>query len=388
MKKKIVILGSTGSIGKNTISIIKKDMDSYQVVLLTANKNISLLIKQAKELNVKNLIITDKKKYQIAKKKYRKLNLKIFNSFEIINQIFSFKEIYYTMVSVVGINGLKPTLDIIKYTKNIAIANKESIICGWKLISDRLLKFKTNFLPIDSEHYSIYLLIHKKDINDIEKIYITASGGPFNNYKRSRLSKVTVSEALQHPNWKMGKKISIDSATLMNKVFEVIEARNIFGISYKNIEILIHPKSYVHAIVKFRNGISKLLIHNPDMKIPIQNSLYPNNHNRFKNKILDFKTLNNLSFEKLDYKKFPLANILKKLPKYNSLYETALVTINDFFVSKFLNKQINYLELIKFIDQYSKLQEFVKLKKKHVKKADQIYKLNKYVYLKLNSLSI
>ena len=243
MRKKIIILGSTGSIGKNTINIIKKDKKNFEIKLLSTNKNISEIIKQAKEFKVKNIIINDYKKFNEAKKKYKRLNIRFYNSFSSIDKLFKKKEIFYSMVSIVGIDGLDPSLKLIKFSKNIAIVNKESLVCGWSLVKKKLDKYKTSFIPIDSEHFSIFSLLQNYKSSQIEKIYITASGGPFLNYTQSNLKNITINSALKHPNWIMGKKISIDSSTMMNKVFEVIEAKNIFNIQYKNISILTHPKS-------------------------------------------------------------------------------------------------------------------------------------------------
>ena len=186
----------------------------------------------------------------------------------------------------------------------------------------------------------------------------------------------------------MGKKITIDSATLMNKVFEVIEAKNIFNIDYKNISILIHPKSYVHAIIKFKNGLTKFLIHEPDMRIPIYNSIYYRTDKIFNNKPLDFKTLNNLNLKSVEDNRFPLVRLLNQLPKYSSLFETILITINDYLVDKFLEKKINYLKLTKLIYKISNLRDFQKFKKIKPKSVNQIYKLRDYVHLKIESLGI
>ena len=292
------------------------------------------------------------------------------------------------MSSITGLDGLKPTLNIIEKTKTIAIANKESIICAWNLIQKKLIKFKTEFIPVDSEHFSIWSLIKNQKKENIEKIYITASGGPFINLPNERFEKIKLSDALKHPSWRMGKKITIDSATLMNKVFEVIEAKNIFNIDYKKISILTHPKSYVHAIVKFENGLTKILAHDPDMKIPIYNSLYSSKKKNYKSKPLNFDILNQLNLKKVDLIKFPLVKILDNLPKYSSLYETALITINDYLVLKFLAKEINFQKLIKSINKISNLKEFQKYKKIKPKNADDIYRLREYVSSKMNSFSI
>ena len=388
MKKKIIILGSTGSIGKNTIKIIKKDKKNFNIILLSTNKNVSEIIKQAKEFKVKNIIINNYSKFIETKKKYKKLDINFYNSFSILDKLFKKKELFYSMISIVGIDGLKPSLQLIKYSKNIAIVNKESIICGWNLIRNQLDKFKTNFIPIDSEHFSIYSLIQKNNKDQIDKVFITASGGPFLNTSSKKLKNIKKKDALKHPNWKMGKKISIDSSTMMNKVFEVIEAKKLFNLNYKNISILTHPKSYVHAIVKFKNALIKILIHEPDMKIPIYNSLYPLTKNQVKSKKLNLSILNNLDLKKINYRKFPLLKLLNNLNEKDSLYETILVVINDFFVLKYLNNEIKYHEMIKLIYKYSNYNEFLKYRKILPKKVTDIYKLRDYVSLKLSTLSV
>ena len=388
MKKKIIILGSTGSIGTKTFEIFKRDKKNFQVVLLSTNTNVKKIMNQAKLLGVKNIIINNVKKFHYAKKKYKNNKLKIYNKFDDIIKIIKFKKIYYSMIAISGLDGLKPTLMLSKNSKNLAVVNKETLICGWDIIKKNLKKFKTNFIPIDSEHYSIFELLKNNHISDVEKIYITASGGPFIDLPKNRFNKIKLSDALKHPNWSMGKKITIDSATLMNKVFEVIEAKNIFNIEYKNISILTHPKSYIHAIIKFKNGLSKFLIHEPDMKIPIYNSIFYQTGQKFKNKPLNFKILNNLSLKKVEESKFPLVRLLNKLPKHSSLFETVLITINDYLVYRFLEKKINFRKLTELIYKISDLKEFQKFKKIKPKNIDDIYRLRDYVSLKMNSLGI
>ena len=292
------------------------------------------------------------------------------------------------MSSITGLNGLEPTLKTIRFTKKILIANKEAIICGWNLIDKELKKYNTKFIPVDSEHFSIWSLLQNYNSINIEKIFITASGGPFLKLPKKQFSNISVKKALNHPNWSMGKKITIDSATLMNKVFEVIEAKNIFNLDYSKISILTHPKSYLHAITKFNNGLTKLLIHDPDMKIPIYNSIYSSNVKSMKTNSLDFKILNNLELGEVDTKKFPLVKILNKLPNHTSLFETVLITINDYFVFKFLEKKINFQKLIKLIDRISNFKEFQKFKKIKPKNLKDIYNLRDYVHLKLETLGI
>ena len=292
------------------------------------------------------------------------------------------------MSAISGIGGLLPTYEIINRTKLIAIANKEAIICGWPLIKKELKKNKTKFIPVDSEHFSIFSLLNDKKKEDIERIYITASGGPFINLPKKKFKKIKLRDALKHPNWNMGNKITIDSATLMNKVFEVIEAKNIFDIDYDKISILTHPKSYIHSIIKFQNGLIKLLIHEPDMKIPIYNSLYYKENQKLKTKPLNFNILNDLKLKNVEVKKFSLVSLLNKLPNNSSLFETILITINDFFVNKYLNKRINFQQLTKMIYKISNLKEFQKFKKIQPKSIKEIYNLRNYVHLKLNTLGI
>ena len=374
MKKEIVIIGSTGSIGKNTLDVIEADMNKFNILLLSTFKNINLIYSQAKKFKVKNIIIVDKKKYLLAKKKFKNDNIIIHNSFNILDNFFK-KKVFYTMISVIGLAGLNPTLKLIKASKNIGIVNKESLICGWSLIYKELKKYNTSFVPIDSEHFSIHHLINKNNDNNfnIRKIFITASGGPFLNYKKQDFKNIQVKDALNHPNWKMGKKISIDSATMMNKVFEVIEAKNIFNLSYKQIEILIHPNSYIHSVVNFSNGIIKLLAHEPSMKIPIHNSIYNNQFKELITKKTNFKILNDLKLTKINKKQYPLVRILDYLPKYNSLYETALVTINDFFVNKFIDGHINFKKLNESIYKYALKDEILNFRKKKVKEISDIF---------------
>ena len=387
MKKKIAILGSTGSIGENTLEIIKKDKKSFQINLLTTNKNINKIFKQAREFKVKNIIISDLSSFKKAKIKFKKSNINIYNNFNHLNKIIKTKN-DIVMSSIAGLNGLSPTLKSIKYTKKILIANKESIICGWILINKELTKYKTNFIPVDSEHFSIWSLL-KGTTSEVEKIYITASGGPFLNINKKKLKNIKPEHAVKHPKWHMGKKISIDSATLINKVFEIIEAKKIFGIDINKIEILIHPDSYVHAIVKFNNGLTKLLIHDTDMKIPIFNSIYLNGNKVLKSQSLDLSKINNFKFNKVNSNRFNSINILKLFKDVkSSLYETVLVSANDELVSQFLKKKISFLDITKKLIMIMNLKEFKKMRHRNPKNFNEISKLNKYVRLKTQSLCV
>ena len=249
---------------------------------------------------------------------------------------FHFAKSDVSISAIPGIAGLQPTMLIIKNTKKLLIANKESVICGWLLLEKLIKKFKVEVIPIDSEHFSILSLLKKTKIKDIKHIYITASGGPFLNYPISKMKNIKPAQAVKHPKWKMGKKISIDSATLMNKLLEVVEAQKLFSINLKKIKILIHPQSLVHAIIKYKNGLSKFLYFKPDMRIPIGNALYGKN---FKDN--DLKDSNSkiekLEFLDVDKKKFPAIRLKPILDKYISL-PIVINAANEIFVDQFLKK--------------------------------------------------
>ena len=393
MKKKIAILGSTGSIGKILLNIVNKNNKFFKVVLLTANKDHKNLYTQAKKYGVKNLIITNVVSYKILQKKCKKTDINVYNNFNILNKIFK-KKADYTMNSIVGFAGLKPTLEIIKFTKQIAIANKESIICGWNLIKKRSIQNKTKIIPIDSEHFSVWSSLNKFNIvnkvnlnKTIQNLFITASGGPFRNTPFQNFKDIKINQAIKHPTWKMGKKISIDSATLVNKLFEVIEAQRLFDIDINKISIKIHPQSYIHSIIKFKDGLIKICAHEPNMSIPIANSLDKNPYYTNKNQI-NFKILNNLNFKDVDKKKFPVIKILEKYPNYCSLFDTALVSINDELVNLFLKKKISFEDIYKNLINILNLRCIKKLKTIQPKNYKEISEINDFVRLKTLKLSV
>ena len=383
--KKIIILGSTGSIGKQTLEIIKKDRNKFKILLLSTDKNINVISKQIKTFKVKNIVVTNKKKFEILKKKFKKI--KIFPDFKKIDKQIVEKA-DYVMSAISGIEGLRPTINIIKKTKRIAIANKESLICGWSLIKKELKKHKTEFIPVDSEHFSIWSVIKDYQKSDIEKVILTASGGPFLNKKIRK--NVSLKDAISHPNWSMGKKISIDSATMMNKIFEIIEAKKIFNIGLNKFEILIHPKSYIHAIVKLKNGLIKIIAHDTDMKIPISNSIYMGDkiQNFVESRKININILNSLNLEKVRIKKFPVIKILYKIPKEETLFDTVLVSINDELVNLFLENRIKFLDISSKILHLINSPLFSKFKHQKPKNLAQIEKLNEFVRLKTRALSV
>jgi len=387
MKTKIAILGSTGSIGKTTVNIIKNDKKNFNVILLTTNTNYVEILKQVSILKPKNLVINNIKFYKKIKKKLKKKKIKIFSSLKYFLKNNKYK-IDYTMSAISGIEGLDPTLNIIKYTKKIAIANKESLICGWNLIEKELKKNKTKFIPVDSEHFSIGSLLSNKKNDEVEEIIITASGGPLLNYPMKKFNQISPKEAINHPNWSMGKKISIDSATLINKVFETIEAQRIFNIDLQKFKILVHPNSYIHAIIKFKDGLIKILAHDTDMKIPIFNSIYENKKKPLKTKKININYLNNLNFQKVNNKKFPSVKFLKFFSNKPSLYETVIVGSNDELVNLFLNGQIKFIDIHYFLKKLLNSNEFLKYRRIKPQNYKQIEDLNKYVRLKTLSLSV
>ena len=390
MKKTITILGSTGSIGKSTIDIILKNKSSFNVLLLVANKNYKTLYKQAIKLNSKYIYINDKSKIKKLEKLIDNKKIKIVYDFDNISKIFK-KKTDITMSAVSGIDGLRYNLMIIKHTKKLLLANKESIICGWNLIKKQLTKNKTNYQPVDSEHFAIYELMKNINTNILKDIYITASGGPFLNTKIKDLKGISIKKALNHPKWKMGKKISIDSATLMNKIFEVMEAYRLFDFSKNKIKIIIHPQSCVHAIINLKNGVSKALMHNTDMRIPILTAIESDSTNfdkysHFTN--FNLSKFDNLCFSKVDEKKFSSISILKKISFDCKLFDTVLISANDELVQMFLEKKIEFLDIIKNLKKIINLNQFDRYRYISPKNYTQIYNLNKYVRSKTRSFCI
>ncbi len=366
MKKKIIILGSTGSIGSETLKSIKNK--EFIVELLTTNQNLNKILKQAILFKVPNVIVENEKKYHKYKNLFKKKKINLHLGIKNIKKLLKNK-VDYCVNAITGIDGLSPTLDILPSTSNILIANKESIICGWHLIKKKICKYNVNFIPIDSEHFSIWKLIKNENTNEIQKIVLTASGGPFLNISKKSLSNVHPSVAIMHPNWKMGKKISVDSSTMMNKIFEYIEAKKIFEINKNKLSILIHPTSFVHAIVFFKGQLIKVLAHDTSMTIPISYALGIVNKHEDQNYIKNIKKLNNLKFILPSRKKFPLLSILQQIPDHDSYFETILITINDYLVDKYLNNQINYVSIRKNILNIIKkpyFSKFYKLKPKNI----------------------
>ncbi len=385
MKRKIAILGSTGSIGKSTLDIIRKDKKNFDVILLTANNNYKKLIQQAKQFNAKNVLIKNHKFYLRVKNSLKKT--KVYSGDISIKKIFS-KKLDYTMSAVVGLAGLQPTLDVIKISKTVAIANKEAIICGWDIISKLIKRYKTQILPVDSEHFSIMELTKNANDSDVEEIIITASGGPFLKKPLNKLNQVKPKQAINHPNWKMGKKISIDSANMMNKVIEVIEDCKLFKFDKKKYKIMIHPQSYVHSIIRFKNGLIKMILYNTDMKIPISNTIYQN-ENSFSNiSKIDIKILNKLNFEKVNINKFPSIKLIKKCLNFD--YSTPIIinASNEVLVDLFLREKINFLDIVAIINKIFKDKDFSKYARRKPKTVKEIKIIDNWARLKTTNMCV
>tara|TARA_B100001250_G_C19793384_1_gene787605 strand:- start:719 stop:1879 length:1161 start_codon:yes stop_codon:yes gene_type:complete len=379
MKKKIAILGSTGSIGKTTINLIKNNKKKFEVKLLSTNKKADILLNQAKTLNVKNVVIYNKQIYQKYKNRFIKNKINVYPDLIKLSKILK-KKIQVTVCGISGLEGLIPLLSSIEMSKTIAVANKESIICAWPIIYKKLQKYNTNLIPIDSEHFSVWKIIQNINLKDVEEIYLTASGGPFFKKKYSEIKNVNPKKALKHPNWKMGKKITIDSATMMNKVFEIIEANKLFKFNIKKIKILIHPTSYIHSIVKFKNGTLKMLAHETDMKIPIGSAIF-DSYNHYDNlKQINLKKINNMSFYQPKINQFPTLKFINKLTNKDTYLEVILVTANDELVKNYLERKIKYSEIILFLNKILNMPIFkrkFKKKQKSVKEINQVVELVK-----------
>ncbi len=376
MKKIISILGSTGSIGISSLDIIDKKKKDFIINILLANKNYNLILKQIKKYKPNYFIINNKKVFAKVKKNSKIKNVKILNNIKEIN--FKRKK-NITISAIPGIAGLEPTLEMIKISKKLLIANKESVICGWNLIKKNAKKNKTKIIPIDSEHFSIMKLLKGHKISEIKKIFITASGGPFLNSKMKHLKKISPKDALNHPKWKMGKKITIDSATLMNKIFEIIEAEKLFNLPKKILEILIHPNSLVHAIIQFKNGLSTFIYHETSMTIPLANAIFEKDFdmNKFYNVKKNNLLLESLVFKKIDKKIFPIAKLKDKINEYPSS-PIIVNAANEILVDQFLKHKIPFLGIYKIILSILKDRNYKKYAIRNPIKINQIYEIDRW----------
>ena len=360
MKKGIAILGSTGSIGTQTLEVINEHKNLFSVEVLTANNNCDLLIDQAKKYKPNAVVIVNRDKYDKVNSELFKLGIKVYSGQKSLEQIVESDEINIVLTALVGYSGLTPTINAIKHGKKIALANKETLVVAGDLITKLSKEYNAPIYPVDSEHSAIFQCLVGENNNAIEKIYLTASGGPFRGKKAAELKTITKKQALKHPNWSMGAKITIDSATLMNKGLEVIEAKWLFNLKKEQIDVVVHPQSIIHSAVQFEDGSIKAQLGIPDMKLPIQYALgFPN---RLKNNFKRFSFFDypNLTFEKADEKTFRNLSLAFRAMSKGGNSACILNAANEVAVEAFLNDKIGFLNMSDLIDNCLEKITFVK----------------------------
>ncbi|HPE76434.1 MAG TPA: 1-deoxy-D-xylulose-5-phosphate reductoisomerase [Draconibacterium sp.] len=351
MKKRIAILGSTGSIGTQALEVIQQNPEKFEVEVLTANNNVDILIGQAKKFQPNAVVIANPDKYNYVSEALKNEPIKVYAGADALNQVVQMETIDLVLTAMVGYSGLIPTYNAIKAGKNIALANKETLVVAGEIITKTALEKKVEILPVDSEHSAIFQCLVGEFMNPIEKIYLTCSGGPFRGKTEKELQHVTVENALNHPNWAMGAKITIDSATLMNKGFEMIEACWLFGLNASKIDIIVHPQSIIHSIVQFEDGSMKAQMGLPDMKLPIQYAMgFPS---RIKNDYPRFNFINypTLSFEPPNTKIFRNLALAFEAIKMGGNMPCILNAANEAVVEAFLNGKITFLQMPAIIEQ-------------------------------------
>ncbi len=376
MKKLISILGSTGSVGLSTLEIIQKKKNNFKPYVFSANKNYKLICKQITKYKPVYFVINNNDIFKKIKKKFKKNKVKIINDYNEIKKIGS--NLSITISAIPGIGGLSPMIKLIKFSNKILIANKEAIVCGWNLIKKKADENNTKLIPMDSEHYSISQLIKNYKMNEIKKIYITSSGGPFLNYDLKQFKKIKLKDALKHPKWKMGKKITIDSSTLFNKILELIEAQKLFNIPLEKLDVIIHPNSLVHAVVIFNNGITKMLYHPTTMIIPIANAILDGKLNIDDYYVSNTKNeIESLIFQKVDLKKFPIIRLKQKINEFPST-SIILNAVNEVLVEQFLKKKISYQAIIKGISDILRDRNYKKYAIKNARTINQILAIDNW----------
>lgn len=343
--KGVAILGSTGSIGTQALEVISSNSEHFDLQVITAGKNADLLIDQARKFQPNSVVISDESQYKKVKEALWSEGIHVYCGEDALCQVVESNEIQIVLTALVGYAGLKPTIHAINAGKNIALANKETLVVAGELITKLAKEKGVNIYPVDSEHSAIFQCIVGEFHNPIEKIYLTASGGPFLGFSFEKLQTVTVEQALKHPNWSMGSKITIDSASLMNKGLEVIEAKWLFGLTSEQIDVIVHPQSIIHSLVQFEDGSMKAQMGLPDMKLPIQFALtYPN---RLKTDFKRFNFLNypQLTFESPDRKVFKNLDLAYRALEENGTTACTLNAANEISVEAFLNKKISFIEI-------------------------------------------
>ena len=343
MKKNIVILGSTGSIGRNALKIIDRFKEKFNITGLAVNKNISLLEKQINKFNPELASVYDKAEADKLQKKCK--HTKILAGADGIKKLCSLKKCDMVLNAIIGSSGLQYTVEAVYNRKDIALANKESYVMAGGILNRLIKKYNVKIIPVDSEHSAIFHLINNLNKTDIEKYFLTSSGGPFFNKPVHEFDSISIDETMNHPTWNMGGKITVDSATMMNKGFEIIEAHHLFNIDFNDIEVIIHPQSIIHSMVKTRDGEIYAQMSPPDMKFPILNALsYPEKlDNPFKS--LDLFKMNSLTFQEPDFKKFPLLKLAYEIGKKGGNLPAALSIADDIAVNQFLEGKIKFIDI-------------------------------------------
>ena len=348
--KKIGLLGSTGSIGVQTLNIIRELPNQFSVKYLSAHDNVKLLVEQSKEFKPDIICIVNESHVEEAKQELKKYNIEILHGINGLNEISKFNNIDIALNAIVGSAGMRSTYNIVSSNIDLALANKESLVMAGKLIMDKVNKSKSNIFPVDSEHSAIWQCLVGENIDEVEKIILTGSGGPFRQLPLNEFKNVTLNDALNHPNWEMGKKISIDSATMMNKGLEFIEACWLFNMNYKMIDIIVHPQSIIHSMVEFVDGSVKAQLGLPNMTIPIQYAMtYPHHISNNTEKI-KLSKIKDLTFEEPDLTKFPCIKLAYEAQKEGGTYPTVLNIANDLAVEAFINNEIQFLDIYKLIN--------------------------------------
>ena len=350
-RRKIAILGSTGSIGTQALDVISRHADRFEAYVLVANNSVELLVKQAREMMPEVVVIGNKDKYNQLKDALADLPIKVWCGVEAIEEVVRDENIDLVLTAMVGISGLKPTVSAIKAGKAIALANKETLVVAGELIATLALKHRVPILPVDSEHSAIFQCLNGEGNNRIDKILLTASGGPFRNFTAEQLTKVTKKEALNHPNWDMGMKVTIDSSTLMNKGFEMIEAKWLFDVEPSQIEVLIHPQSIVHSMVQFDDNTIMAQLGQPDMRAPIQYAFSYPERLKLEMEPVDFIKLSQLTFEAPDRDRFPNLNFAYEAIEKGGNMPCVLNAANEVAVSLFLEDKIGFYEMSSLIEK-------------------------------------
>ncbi len=350
-KKGIAILGSTGSIGVQALDVIDYHKDKFEVVVLTARNNVDLLINQAIKYKPDTVVIGNEEKYNYVKDALKNEFIKVYAGREALAQIVEHSEVDIVLTAVVGYSGLLPTINAIKAGKRIALANKETLVVAGDLITKLAIENKVEIIPVDSEHSAIFQCLAGEFNNKIEKIYLTASGGPFRNFTLDEMRNVTAKQALKHPTWNMGAKISIDSASMMNKGLEVIEAKWLFDLKPEAIDVVIHPQSIIHSIAQFQDGSMKAQMGLPDMKLPIQYALTFPKRQQSNFKRFSFLDYPYFSFEEVDYDKFPNLNIAFEALRKGGNIPCVMNAANEIAVQAFLDAKIGFPEMSDIIQK-------------------------------------